>query len=147
MQGVSTTDTIADCDEYVNTPTSYHLYRLLHRLALHVSTLPIPSLWLWVRLLLVWKTVPSFLSVVLCFTNFVILCTPSLLPPFGGYQHYYGYIRPCYWFVKVYYILRVLRLMISPLCFSYVLVFLQTSLPIQHTQPVQVLQFRLCACL
>jgi hypothetical protein len=33
--------------------------------------------------------------------------------------------------------------MISPLCFSYLLVFLQTSLPIHHIQPAQVLQFRL----
>ena len=74
--------------------------------------------------------------------QFCILCTPSLLPTFEGYHHYYGYIRPCCWFMKAYYILRVLRLMISPLCFSYVLVFLQTFLPIQHTQPVQVLQFR-----
>ena len=82
-----------------------------------------------------------------CVHQFYILCTPSLLPPFGGYHHYYGYIRPCCWFVKVYYILRVLRLMIPSLCLSYVLVILQTILPIQHIQPAQVLQFRLCACL
>src|SRR4051812_17794981 len=121
MQGVPTTDTVTGCGECVNIPTSCHLYRLLRRLALHVGTLPIPSVWLWVHLLLVWKTVPSFLSVVLCFTNFVILCTPSLLLTFISYRHYYGYIRPCGWFVKAYYILRVLRLMILPLCFSYVL--------------------------
>src|SRR5205823_548555 len=78
MQDVSTTDTIDGCDGCVNTPTSCHLCRLLRRLALHAGTLPIPSVRLWVRLLLVWQTVPSFLAVVSCFTNFVILCTPLL---------------------------------------------------------------------
>ena len=64
-----------------------------------------------------------------CVHQFYILCTPSLLPTFISYQHYYGYIRPCGWFVKACYILRVLRLMIEPLCFSYVLAHLQTILP------------------
>jgi len=53
-------------------------------------------------------------------------------------------VHPPLWLVlkKVYYILRVLRLMIQPLCLSYVLAHLQTFLPIGHIQPVQVLQFR-----
>ena len=76
------------------------------------------------------------------FTNFCILCTPSLLLTFISYQHYYGYIRPCGWFMKAYYLLRVLRLMILPLCRSYVLAHLQTFLPIGHIQPVQVLHCR-----
>ena len=36
---------------------------------------------------------------------------------------------PLYWFVKVYYLLRVLRLMILPLCRLHVLASLQTTLP------------------
>ena len=99
------------------------------------------------RLPIVWINILIVPFGCFMFTNFYILCTPSLLLTFISYHHYYGYIRPCGWFVKAYYILRVLRLMISPLCFSYVLVILQTTLPIQHIQPAQVLQFRLCACL
>jgi hypothetical protein len=66
------------------------------------------------------------------FNNFYILCIPSLLLIFISFQHYYGYIRPCCCFVKAYYFLRVLRLMIRPLCVSYVLAHLQTFLPISH---------------
>jgi hypothetical protein len=63
------------------------------------------------------------------FNNFIILCTPSLLPAFNGYQHYYKYIRPCGWFVKAYYFLRMLRSKILPLCRLYVLAHLRTILP------------------
>jgi hypothetical protein len=51
-----------------------------------------------------------------CVHQFYILCTPSLLLTFISYQHYYGYIRPCGWFVKHYYSLRVLRLLPCTLC-------------------------------
>src|ERR1035437_1362507 len=47
------------------------------------------------RLLIVWinRLIIPFGCFV--FTNFYILCTPSLLLTFISYQHYYGYIRPC----------------------------------------------------
>ena len=43
-------------------------------------------------------------------------------------------------FNKAYYILRVLRLIVSPLCFSYVLPHLQPSYLFERIQPTQVLQ-------
>ena len=147
MQGVPTTDTIACCGEYVRyshvmpsvpaaSPPCFTCWYASHTISVVMGTLT-PCL--------------ENSSIIPCgcfvFTNFYILCTPSLLLTFISYQHYYGYIRPCGWFVKAYYILRVLRLMVLPLCFSYVLAHLQTFLPIQHIQPVQVLQFRPCACL
>ena len=99
------------------------------------------------RLPIVWINILIIPFGCFVFTKFYILFTPWLLLIFISYLRYYGWIRPCRWLLKVYYSLRVLRLLISPLCFSYVLAHLQTTLPIEHIQPAQVLQFRLCACL
>jgi len=40
------------------------------------------------------------LLVVLCLPIFTSCVPPSLLLTFISYQHYYGYIRPCGWFLE-----------------------------------------------
>ena len=81
------------------------------------------------RLPVVWINSSIIPCGCLVFTNFYILCIPLLLLTFISYLRYYGYIRPCSWFVKAYCLLRVLRLKVLPLCRLYVIATLQKGLP------------------
>ena len=121
MQGVSITDIIVCSGECVNTPTSYHLYQQLRRLALHV-------LYASHTIVVVTGTLTPCLensSIIpfgcLMFYQFCHLVYPFATASFRWRSTLLRVHPSLCRFVKAYCTLRVLRLVVLPLCRENVL--------------------------
>ncbi len=148
MQGKPITDIVVDCGECVNTPTSYHLYRVLRHLA--------RACWYASHTIaVVMGTLTPCLensSIIpfgcLMFYPFCHLVYPFATVPFPGLSSLLR-VHPSLWLVCE----GILHFTGAPLnasaskCYRTFWRTYKRFYRLTSIQPTQVLQFRLCACL